>query len=123
MALYEGFFIFPPESTPEIRNKQDKSLEETIRKFQGSMIQKNEGGKRPLGYPIKKFKEGFFVVADFELAPSKVGEFRHALSLQEDFLKFMITRKPVSMKKEPSEKAKPHPAKPTQPIATGQPQS
>ena len=122
MTLYEGLFIFPPESTPEMRNKQDKSLEDLIRKFQGNIVEKNEWGKKILGYAVKKFKEGFFVVVDFQLDPVKVNELRHGLTLQEDFLKFMITRKPSHKAKKSPEKPKAQPVKPVHPAAQAQPQ-
>ncbi|HXV27585.1 MAG TPA: 30S ribosomal protein S6 [bacterium] len=119
MNSYEGLFIFPPESTPEARKKQDQSLEDLIRKFEGTIVEKNEWGKRPLGYPIKKFKEGFLVLVDFQLNPLKVGQLRHAFTLQEDFIKFMITRKPAKVTKKASEKSKTPAAKPAQQVAAG----
>ncbi len=93
MKQYEGVLIYPPESTPEVRKTQDKGFEDLVQKLQGKMLQKNEWGKKSLGYPLKKFREGFFVIADFEMDPSKMTEFRNSLELQEDLLKFMVTVK------------------------------
>ena len=93
MKSYEGVFIFPPESTGDARKAQLKSLDDIIAKFQGSVIQKNEWGKKFLGYPLKKFREGYVVVADFEMPTSQAVEFRKNLELQEDILKYMITVK------------------------------
>ncbi len=122
MTSYEGFFIFPPDHTPEVRKKQDKTLEDLIGKFQGTIVEIAEGGRKPLGYPVKKSKEGFFVWVHFQMDPLKVNELRYALSLQEDFLKFMITRKKiVSAQKKSPEKSRPQPVPPAQPVATAQP--
>ena len=93
MRSYEGVFIFPPEQTPENRKNQFKNLEDLLSKFQGEILHKEEWGKKPLGYPIRKFREGDFAVLEFRMNPGKIGEFRKALQLQEGLLKFMIVVK------------------------------
>ncbi len=93
MTSYEGIFIFPPESAGDARKAQLKSIDDIIAKFQGSIIQKNEWGKKLLGYPLKKFREGYVVVADFEMPSLQAVEFRKSLELQEDILKYMVTVK------------------------------
>ena len=93
MKSYEGVFIFPPEAASDARKVQLKNLEDLIGKFEGSVQQKTEWGKKPLGYPIKKFREGWVVVADFQMNPAGATEFRKMLELQEDLLKYMITVK------------------------------
>ena len=113
MKAYEGIFIFPPESAADARKAQLKNLDDIISKFQGSIIQKNEWGKKPLGYPIKKFREGYVVVTDFEMPTSQATEFRKMLELQEDVLKYMIT---VKAKVKPDKKTV-SPAPPPAPVA------
>ncbi len=93
MTSYEGIFIFPPESVGDTRKTQLKTLDDIIAKFQGSIIQKNEWGKKQLGYPLKKFREGYVVVTDFDMPSSQAIEFRKSLELQEDLLKYMVTVK------------------------------
>ena len=93
MKSYEGLFVFPPEATPDGRKTQIQNLEEAIRKYSGTVVQKVEWGKRPLGYPIRKFREGYFILLDFQMESLRATEFRKAIQLQEDFLNFMITVK------------------------------
>ena len=113
MKAYEGVFIFPPESAGDARKAQLKNLDDTIAKFQGSVIQKNEWGKKQLGYPLKKFREGYVLVADFEMPTSQTIEFRKTLELQEDLLKYMITVKAtVKPDKKAASKAPVAPAAP-----------
>ena len=104
MKSYEGVFIFPPESTADARKEQYKNLDEVLAKFQAHVLQKTEWGKRPLGYPLKKFREGFFWILDFRMLPAKMTEFRKTLELQEDLLKFMLTIKNTKSEKKPAEK-------------------
>ncbi len=106
MKAYEGVFIFPPEAAGDGHKTQLKSLEDLIAKFQGAVVQKNEWGKRPLGYPLRKFREGYFVVVDFEMPTSQAVEFRKGLELQEDIMKYMnTTKKEAKPEKKPAVKA------------------
>lgn len=111
MKSYEGLFIYPPEAAAEARKAQEKTLEELIKKFEGKILQKTEWGRKPLGYPLKKFREGHFVVLEFQLPPLKMNEFRKALELQTDLLKFMLTIKQTKAPVKPVEKS-PTPAVP-----------
>lgn len=126
MKSYEGLFIFPPESTPDVRKNQLKSLDDLITKFKGQILQKNEWGRKPLGYLIRKFQDGHFLVYDFQMDPSQATDFRKALELQEDLIKFMVTLKQVAKEtKKPASKPAAVPsasapaAKPARPAATG----
>ena len=105
MKSYEGLFIYPPDAAAEVRKTQDKSLEDLVKKFEGKILQKMEWGRKPLGYPLKKFREGYFVVLEFQLPPLKMNEFRKALELQTDFLKFMLTIKQAKAPLKPAEKS------------------
>lgn len=93
MKMYDGFFILPADATTEQRKSQLQALENLIQKFNGRVAQKNELGRRPIGYMLKKSREGFMVTLDFEMDPSSQPGFRQALELHEDLLKFMITVK------------------------------
>ena len=99
MKAYEGVFIFPPEASPEARKNQEKNLEDVLKKFGGKILQRTEWGRRPLGYPLKKFREGHFLILDFQVESIKMTELRKMLELQEDLLKFMLTIKNLSAEK------------------------
>ncbi len=121
MKSYDGIFIFPPESAPEARKRQLKGVEDLFQKYQAQILEKVEWGKRPLGYAVRKMKEGYFILWSFQMETSKVAEFRHALNLQEELLKFMLTVKPVKPAKAVNEKARAAaPAKPAQQVGSAQ---
>ncbi len=113
MKAYEGMFVFPPEAAVDARKTQLQNLEELIRRFKGSIVQKIEWGKRPLGYPRKKFREGYFVILDFQAPPAELPEFRKALELHEDLIHFMVTVKDVKRESKPASKPGAQTAKPT----------
>lgn len=105
MRMYEGLFIFPPASGPEARQKEIESVEGAIKKFGGVIQEKIEWGKRELGYPLKKNREGHFIILNFQLDSLKVAALREAFTLQESLLKFMITIKETKAKIRETNKA------------------
>ena len=103
MRTYEGLFIFPPESGPDARKEELGALEELIKKYSGTIVDKNDWGKKPLGYLLKKHREGYFQLLHFKVPAENMNDFRKALELEERILKFMITvqNEKVAKKKSP----------------------
>ena len=104
MQKYEAYIVLPPEATPDVRKTQLKALEDLIIKFKGKLLQKNEVGRKKLGYKIRKFQDGYVVVLDYQLEPSQQESLRKNLQLQQDVIKYMIT-KPGETKVSSLEKA------------------
>ena len=107
MKAYEGLFVFPPDSTPDVRKNQLKNLDDLISKFKGVVTQKVEWGKKVMGYPIRKSAEGHMLVYDFQMDPSHAQEFRKGLDLQEDLMKYMVTIKAQEKVKQDKKPAAP----------------
>lgn len=105
MKSYEGLFVFPPDSTPDVRKGQLKNIDDLIAKFKGQVTLKTEWGKKLMGYPIRKHAEGYVMIYDFQMDSSQAVEFRKGIDLQEDLIKYMITIKvleKVKAEKKPS---------------------
>lgn len=116
MKAYEGLFVFPPDSTPDVRKNQLKNLDDLIAKFKGQVTQKMEWGKKLMGYPLQKHAEGYVMVYDFQMDPSQAVEFRKGVDLLEDLIKYMIT-----VKVQEKVKAEKKPAAPKAPAAAAKP--
>lgn len=114
MKVYEGFFVLPPDATADARKNQLAALENSIQKAGGKITQRQELGRRPLGYMIRKFKDGYMICWDFEMDPASQEGFRRTIELQEDIIKYMITNKVA-----PSENAAAAQAKPASSAAVG----
>lgn len=89
---YEGLFIFPPEEGPDAAKGEEKRLEETISRLGGRILDRNEWGRRPLAYPLQKFREGRIIHWNFEMEPHQIGELKKALQLDEKILKSSIVK-------------------------------
>ena len=107
MKAYEGLFIFPPDSSAEARKEQFKNLDDAFAKFHGNVTQKTEWGKKQIGYPLKKFQEGHFLIVDFQMDPLQLPELNKVFNLQEGLLKFMITVKQESRPNPKAQKSEP----------------
>ena len=59
----------------------------------GNVEQVNELGKKKLAYEIKKNKEGYYVVYDFEAKPSLIAELERNYRITDEVLKFIVVKK------------------------------
>ena len=96
MKQYEGLIIYPSQAASDALGGGKNTFEEVLKKFNGKVSNRTELGRRSLGYPVKKSREGYCVAFTFELSPEKVDAFRRALQLTEDILTFTIVTKSQS---------------------------
>ncbi|MDD5216711.1 MAG: 30S ribosomal protein S6 [Candidatus Omnitrophica bacterium] len=115
MKAYEGVFIYPPDSGTDTREREFRTLDDLIKKFQGTITEKIDLGRRQLGYSLKKFRDGYFLVLHFQMDPAKIDEFRKALELSEEVLKYMLTVKDLKAAAKLAKRAAAQAAKPAAP--------
>jgi len=89
---YEGLFIFPPEEGPDATKGEEKRLEEAISRFGGKIVDKKDWGRRPLGYSIRKFREGRMLLWNFEMETRQIAELKKILQLDEKILKTTLVK-------------------------------
>ena len=92
MNKYESVIIV----NPNIDEAGLKALEE---KFTG-LINENgkvesveNMGKKRLAYEIKKFKEGTYMLFNFESNPDSIKELERVYRITDDIIKFIVVRK------------------------------
>ena len=92
MNKYESVVIINP-------NVEENALKELIERFQtlintdGKVEQVNELGKKKLAYEIKKNKEGYYIVYDFEANPSLIAELERNYRITDEIIKFIVVKK------------------------------
>ena len=72
MKNYEGIFVFLPNITEEVKKEQEKTLEALIKKFGGTVILKTDWGKRQLGHPIRKSRDAYMALWDYDMDPAQM---------------------------------------------------
>ena len=92
MNKYESVIIIQP-------NLDEEAVKVIIRKF-SDLIEKNgkiesveEMGKKRLAYEIKKQKEGFYVLFNFEAEPNSIAELERNYRITDEVMKFIVVKK------------------------------
>ena len=91
MNKYETIFIIDP-------TVEEAGIKELVKKFSdlinsdGKVEKVEEKGKLKLAYEIKKNKEGYYVVINFEAKPSLIAELERVYRITDNVLKFMTIR-------------------------------
>ncbi len=90
MSVYETLFITLPSLSDEEVDKIVEKITSTVESLEGKIRKIDKWGKKVLAYPIKKINEGIYVLIEFELEKSKVGEVDRRMKLDESILRHII---------------------------------
>ena len=92
MNKYESVIIINP-------NVEENALNELVERFStlinsdGKVEEVNNLGKKRLAYDVKKNKEGYYVVYEFEANPNLIAELERNYRITDDVIKFIVIRK------------------------------
>ncbi len=90
MRTYELLSIIKPNIDSEEFDKIVAKIEENIVALDGKVLSTDKMGRKKLSYDIKDFRDGYFVVHNFELEPNQVEKFNRQLRLNENILRIML---------------------------------
>ncbi len=90
MRTYELLSIIKPNIDSEEFDKLVVKIEEAIVALDGKVISTDKMGRKKLSYDIKDFRDGYFVVHNFEMDPAQVAKFNRQLRLNENVLRIML---------------------------------
>ena len=92
MPSYELVFIISPEVTDEEVPNAVIKVSESIDKIGGNVTETNQWGRRKLAYPIKRFTEGNYVLAQIELEPASIKKLEANLRVSDEVLRHLLIR-------------------------------
>ena len=90
MRKYEVMYIIRPDIEQE-------AVQAAVEKFQGIISNGGEitkhdvQGKRRLAYEIKKFRDGVFVLVNFNAEPAVVTELERLMKISDEVIRYLIT--------------------------------
>ncbi|MGE5372966.1 MAG: 30S ribosomal protein S6 [Solirubrobacterales bacterium] len=93
MHAYEMMFILNPELPAEGIDAAKAKVTDLINQNSGVFQDFDVWGKRRLAYEVKDFREGIYVLANFEGTRETVNELERVLKITDAFLRHMIIRK------------------------------
>ncbi len=92
MRRYECMYILHPEL-------QEEEINQVVEKFQnlvteqGGIVDNVElMGKRRLAYEVKKLREGFYVLLQFQGEPKIAAELERNLKIAEQVIRYLVVR-------------------------------
>lgn len=71
-------------------DKVVEKIEETIKGFEGKVVETNKLGRKKLAYDIENYRDGFFVVQNLEIPADKIVSFKRQLKLNDNILRTMF---------------------------------
>ena len=92
MNKYESVIIV----NPNVDEAGIKALEEKFTGLinaNGKVESVENMGKKRLAYEIKKFKEGTYMLFNFEAKPDLIDELERVYRITDDIIKFIVVRK------------------------------
>lgn len=92
MNKYESVIIISPVV-------EEEGIKNLITKFsdlintEGKVESVEEMGKRKLAYEVKKNKEGYYVLINFEAKPELIAELERNYRITDEVIKFIVVRR------------------------------
>lgn len=89
---YEAFYIVKPELSDADVQKVADRFKEVVEKNGGAVEKAAKWDKRKLAYEIKGYKEGNYVLMNFEAGPKVPAELNRLLGISEDVFRHTILK-------------------------------
>jgi len=92
MTKYELTVVVRPELTEEDRDKVLAKIEELVTTSGGSVLSRDMWGRRELAYPIKKYKEGVYVLFTFNTEAEKTRDIDYKVKINDDIIRHLLVK-------------------------------
>jgi small subunit ribosomal protein S6 len=99
MRVYEELFIVKPDATEEEADSIIEQMKGVVVHAGGSVNKVDKWGKRKLAYRVGKYREGEYVLMEFQSGPETVHELERRLRVADLVIKFMTVRIDENLKR------------------------
>jgi len=99
MRIYEELFIVKPDAPEEEIDQFIEQMKSVVTAANGSVDKAEKWGKRRLAYRVDKYREGVYVLFQFNAAPETVKEFERRLRVSDMVIKFLTVRIDQTLKR------------------------
>ncbi|HVP47771.1 MAG TPA: 30S ribosomal protein S6 [Bryobacteraceae bacterium] len=99
MRIYEELFIVKPDAPEEEVDQFIEQMKSVVSSSGGSVDKVDKWGKRRLAYRVDKYREGAYVLFQFNAAPETVKEFERRLRVSDLVIKFLTVRIDQTLKR------------------------
>ncbi len=92
MRYYEFVYIVSPEVEEEDLEKLTARVGQMIVDGGGEVVRLESWGRRRLAYPIRRFREGHYLVAHIQMEPEAISGLRGRLALTEEVIRYLLVK-------------------------------
>ncbi|MCD6475532.1 MAG: 30S ribosomal protein S6 [Anaerolineaceae bacterium] len=92
MRNYEFVFIVHPDLDENAFNEICERIKGWINDLGGTVVSEDKWGKRRMAYPIRKQREGQYMLYNIQLDPEKVTELEHNMQLVESIMRYLTIK-------------------------------
>ena len=95
MREYEVTVVIQPQLEEAERNQAIERLGNLLvpgSKEDGALTA-NHWGVRQLAYPIKKFQEGYYILYEAQIDPTRISDIERSMQYNEDIIRYLVVRK------------------------------
>lgn len=93
LPRYELLYIVSNKFTAEETGPIAQKIEDLITTNGGTIVYREDWGKRRMSYPIKGFSFGYYRLLECDLAAEKISEIERFLRLSSDILRHQIVKR------------------------------
>lgn len=98
MKNYEGMFIINPQLADEEIEKVITAVQDEIKKNNGEVAEVQKIGRQQLAYKIKKFREGYYFLLNFNGEGDLIDKVISKYRINENILRNLILERPRTAK-------------------------
>ncbi|NLV73807.1 MAG: 30S ribosomal protein S6 [Chloroflexi bacterium] len=92
MSHYELIYVLQPDLDEVALAAQNERIQQVITANGGRVASSELMGRRTLAYPIKRRKEGYYMLVKATFTPAVIKELERSLRISEDVLRYMMVR-------------------------------
>ncbi len=96
LLKYDVIYILNPNSTTAEADAVSAKVEQIVADSKGTVLKKDDWGKRRLAYLVQKHREGHYVFYHLSIHADAVAEVTRNLRLMEKVIKFSVVKDTIS---------------------------
>jgi small subunit ribosomal protein S6 len=89
---YEVMYIGTPDVGDDDITQLNEAIERMIADEGGTVVRTDNMGRRPLAYPIKKKREGYYVLFEVEGSGQEIAELERRMRVNDTIIRFITVR-------------------------------
>ena len=98
MRDYEILYILRPDLEESRVGEAASRVSGLIENLGGKHERTNAWGKRRLAYEVGRFREGYYVLQEFQLEPARIPELERSLKISDEVFRHLVVRRPEKAK-------------------------